>query len=135
MGDWASPVRDCCPRVHLGRSFRLHGIRHSGCHVCPRVQMEARHGRRRGRAAGGDAIAAGIFNDMGSGSNVDLVVIRPNNNVEMLRGYDEANVKGTRRQKYTYKKGTTEVLNTTVRHIKLNEDNTEGRKLESMDTE
>jgi len=82
-----------------------------------------------------DAIAAGIFNDMGSGSNVDLVVIRPNNNVEMLRGYDEANVKGTRRQKYTYKKGTTEVLNTTVRHIKLNEDNTEGRKLESMDTE
>lgn len=81
-----------------------------------------------------DAIAAGIFNDMGSGSNVDLVVIRPNNNVDYLRGYDEANVKGTRRQKYTYAKGTTEVLSTTVRHIKLNED-TEGRKVESMDTE
>jgi len=82
-----------------------------------------------------DAIAAGIFNDMGSGSNVDLVVIRPNNNVDYLRGYDEANVKGTRRQKYTYKKGTTEVLSTTVRNIKLNEDNTEGKKPESMDTE
>jgi 20S proteasome subunit beta 2 len=81
-----------------------------------------------------DAIAAGIFNDMGSGSNVDLVVIRPNNNVDYLRGYDEANVKGTRRQKYTYAKGTTEVLSTTVRHIKLNDDS-EGKKVESMDTE
>jgi len=81
-----------------------------------------------------DAIAAGIFNDMGSGSNVDLVVIRPNNNVDYLRGYDEANVKGTRRQKYTYAKGTTEVLSTTVRHIKLNDD-AEGKKVESMDTE
>jgi len=64
-----------------------------------------------------DAIASGIFNDMGSGSNVDLVVIRPNNNVDMLRGYDEANVKGTRRQKYKYTKGTTEILKTNVRTI------------------
>ena len=40
-----------------------------------------------------DAIAAGIFNDMGSGSNVDLVVIKANDNVQYLRGYDEANQK------------------------------------------
>ena len=52
---------------------------------------------------------AGIFNDMGSGSNVDLVVIKANDNVQYLRGFDEANVKGTRKQKYKYAKGTTEV--------------------------
>ena len=31
-----------------------------------------------------DAIASGIFNDMGSGSNVDLVVIKANDNVSYL---------------------------------------------------
>merc|ERR1712217_870068 len=46
------------------------------------------------------AIRAGIFNDMGSGSNVDLVVIKPNDNVQYLRGFDEANVKGERKEKY-----------------------------------
>nr|AGN29650.1 proteasome subunit beta type 7 precursor [Acartia pacifica] len=66
-----------------------------------------------------DAIAAGIFNDMGSGSNVDLVVIKANDNVQYLRGYDEANVKGQRRQKYKYPKGTTAVLSEKVRNISL----------------
>lgn len=42
-----------------------------------------------------DAIAAGIFNDLGSGSNVDLCVITADK-VEYLRPYDEANVKGQR---------------------------------------
>merc|ERR1712155_211062 len=50
------------------------------------------------------AIRAGIFNDMGSGSNVDLVVIKPNDNVQYLRGFDEANVKGERKEKYTNEK-------------------------------
>ena len=31
-----------------------------------------------------EAIRAGIFNDMGSGSNVDLVVIKANDNVSYL---------------------------------------------------
>jgi len=66
-----------------------------------------------------DAIAAGIFNDMGSGSNVDLVIIKANDNVEYLRGYDEANVKGTRKDKYKYKKGSTAVLTECVRKISL----------------
>ena len=51
-----------------------------------------------------DAIRAGIFNDMGSGSNVDLVVIKAKDDVKYLRGFDEANVKGVRRQKYAYDK-------------------------------
>ena len=51
-----------------------------------------------------EAIRAGIFNDMGSGSNVDLVVIKANDNVDYLRGFDLANVKGERKDKYTYPK-------------------------------
>ena len=46
-----------------------------------------------------DAIRAGIFNDMGSGSNVDLVVVKEKDNVQYLRGFDPANVKGVRTQK------------------------------------
>uniref|UniRef100_A0A8C7N9S1 Proteasome 20S subunit beta 7 n=1 Tax=Oncorhynchus kisutch TaxID=8019 RepID=A0A8C7N9S1_ONCKI len=42
-----------------------------------------------------DAIAAGIFNDLGSGSNIDLCVIT-NGRVDYLRPHDMANKKGTR---------------------------------------
>uniref|UniRef100_A0A8C7N9R7 Proteasome 20S subunit beta 7 n=1 Tax=Oncorhynchus kisutch TaxID=8019 RepID=A0A8C7N9R7_ONCKI len=41
-----------------------------------------------------DAIAAGIFNDLGSGSNIDLCVIT-NGRVDYLRPHDMANKKGT----------------------------------------
>jgi len=92
-----------------------------------------------------DAIRAGIFNDMGSGSNVDLVVIKEKDDVEYLRGFDEANVKGVRRQNYTYNKGTTGVLSEKVRNIKLGRNCREGsqfviesetvRQVESMDTD
>ena len=47
---------------------------------------------------------------MGSGSNVDLCVIKANDQVQYLRGYDVANTKGVRKQKYEYKKGTTAVI-------------------------
>merc|ERR1712203_655833 len=66
-----------------------------------------------------NAIAAGIFNDMGSGSNVDLVVIKANDNVQYLRGFDLANVKGERKDKYTVPKGTTAVLSEKMQKIKL----------------
>lgn len=42
-----------------------------------------------------NAIAAGIFNDLGSGSNVDVCVIRKGS-VEYIRPYDVANQKGQR---------------------------------------
>ena len=51
-----------------------------------------------------DAIAAGIFNDLGSGSNVDLCVITKEG-ADYLRPYDEANLKGRRRNaQYTFEK-------------------------------
>lgn len=42
-----------------------------------------------------DGIAAGIFNDLGSGSNIDLCIITKDK-LEYLRPYDEANLKGKR---------------------------------------
>lgn len=42
-----------------------------------------------------DAITAGIFCDLGSGSNVDLCVIT-DARVEFLRGYDRPAMKGKR---------------------------------------
>lgn len=82
-----------------------------------------------------DAIAAGIFNDLGSGSNVDICVIRKGS-VDYLRTYDEANKKGVRQNSYRYPRGTTAVLKTEV--IQINEDGTTKRSavgtLEAMDT-
>ena len=42
-----------------------------------------------------DAIAAGIFNDLGSGSNVDLCVITKDN-VEFLRPFNVTTKKGVK---------------------------------------
>jgi 20S proteasome subunit beta 2 len=63
-----------------------------------------------------DGIAAGIFNDLGSGSNIDLCVITKGK-VEYLRPYDEANVKGQRQGVYQYKKGTTVILSEVVKPV------------------
>lgn len=72
-----------------------------------------------------DAIAAGIFNDLGSGSNVDVCVIKKGS-VQYLRTYEEANKKGVKQNSYKYPPGTTPVLasktipidvETTVHHV------------------
>lgn len=63
-----------------------------------------------------DAIAGGIFNDLGSGSNVDLCVITKEG-TQYLRPYDVANEKGVRQGKYSYKRGATAVLTKEVKPI------------------
>merc|ERR1712029_415280 len=63
-----------------------------------------------------DGIAAGIFNDLGSGTNVDLCIITKDK-LEYLRPYDEANLKGVRQGSYRYKRGTTGVLTSEVQKI------------------
>lgn len=89
-----------------------------------------------------DAIGAGIFNDLGSGSNIDLCVITKDG-AQYLRTYEEANKKGERsvpivrrvpnndlidflfcchRQgKYQFKRGTTDVLTTKVIPLEIEE--------------
>ncbi|XP_026195768.1 proteasome subunit beta type-10 [Anabas testudineus] len=66
-----------------------------------------------------DAIAAGIFCDLGSGSNVDLCVITEAG-VEYLRGYDKPTMKGKRERQYKYNPGTTAILTKTVTPLSLN---------------
>jgi len=65
-----------------------------------------------------DAIAAGIFNDLGSGSNVDLAIITKDG-CQDIRPYDEANKKGQRQGEYAFKKGTTAILSQKVIEIEV----------------
>ncbi|XP_063288432.1 proteasome subunit beta type-7 [Pelobates fuscus] len=65
-----------------------------------------------------DAISSGIFNDLGSGSNIDLCVITKNK-VDYIRPHDVANKKGVRTGNYKYKKGTTGVLSEKIVHFNL----------------
>lgn len=65
-----------------------------------------------------DAIAAGIFNDLGSGSNVDVCVIKKSG-VHYKRTYEEANKKSTRQNSYRYPRGCTAVLSTKVHNINV----------------
>ncbi|XP_005183632.1 proteasome subunit beta type-7 [Musca domestica] len=68
-----------------------------------------------------DAIAAGVFNDLGSGSNIDLCVIRKDS-TDYLRNYELANKKGERQLNYTYKPGTTAVLDTKIKQFEITEE-------------
>ncbi|KAF9294134.1 Proteasome subunit beta type-7 [Linnemannia elongata] len=63
-----------------------------------------------------EAIEAGIFNDLGSGSNVDVVVIN-SEKVEVLRNYAKPNERGVKEASYKFQKGTTEVLKTSIRDL------------------
>lgn len=60
-----------------------------------------------------DAIASGIYNDLGSGSNVDLCIIRKNS-CKNIYAYKTSVKKGERKCDYTPARGTTGVLSTKV---------------------
>merc|ERR1712029_1313309 len=64
-----------------------------------------------------DAIAAGIINDMGSGSTVDIAVLKPNDMIDYIRPYEKLVQKGERKGNHKYPKGTTAVLDTKVFEI------------------
>ncbi|KAM7384836.1 hypothetical protein PAMA_011951 [Pampus argenteus] len=78
-----------------------------------------------------DAITAGIFCDLGSGSNVDLCVITQAG-VEYLRGYEKPATKGKKEGQYRYKPGTTAVLTKTVTPLSLD---VVDESVQVMDTE
>ncbi|CAL1525912.1 unnamed protein product [Lymnaea stagnalis] len=80
-----------------------------------------------------DAIAAGIFNDLGSGSNVDLCVITKDK-VEYIRPHEIANQKGVKQGSYRYRRGTTATLSSEVKKIELDVFGTEV-KHQPMDTQ
>ena len=60
-----------------------------------------------------EAIKAGIFNDLGSGSNVDVCVITAEKTT-LLRNYIKPNERGVKERDYKFKRGTTAVLDERV---------------------
>jgi 20S proteasome subunit beta 2 len=63
-----------------------------------------------------DAIEAGIFNDMGSGSNVDIAVIE-HGETNKQRSYAKPNERGMKEQNYKFQRGTTAVLKESIRNF------------------
>jgi len=60
------------------------------------------------------AISAGIFNDLGSGSNVDITILTKGS-TEILRNYDKPNPRKFRREVgYQYPRGTTPIVGSFV---------------------
>jgi len=73
-----------------------------------------------------EAITAGITNDLGSGSNVDVMVISKDEpEGKMLRTYREIAVSGQRQGDYTFKRGATSVLETRVIPLRVLEETVE----------
>ena len=60
-----------------------------------------------------EAIKAGIFNDLGSGSNVDVCVITEEK-TSLLRNFITPNQREQKQRSYTFKRGTTAVLSEKV---------------------
>lgn len=65
-------------------------------------------------ALASEAIKAGIFNDLGSGSNVDVCVIEKEKPTQLLRNYMRPNDRGQKERDYRFPKGTTAYLNQKV---------------------
>ncbi|KAI0653105.1 proteasome subunit [Cubamyces menziesii] len=84
------------------------------------------------------AISAGIFNDLGSGSNVDACVITASH-TEMLRNFVKPNERVQKERSYQFRRGTTAVKKEEIRSLIVDEDITHltGRGAaegEAMDT-
>lgn len=83
-----------------------------------------------------DAILAGIFNDLGSGSNVDVAVITKDKTT-LKRNFIKPNEKSAKLQSYAFPKGTTAVLNEKIiqkeelsKYVTVHEVPTEGDQME-----
>jgi 20S proteasome subunit beta 2 len=57
-----------------------------------------------------NAIQAGIFNDLGSGSNVDVAIITKEKTT-LKRGFVKPNQRSQKQKSYVFARGTTAVLN------------------------
>jgi len=66
-----------------------------------------------------EAIQAGIFNDLGSGSNVDICVIAKSSGVRMLRNYSKPNERLYKRKTgYVFPRGSTETISNSEQSFK-----------------
>jgi 20S proteasome subunit beta 2 len=88
-----------------------------------------------------DAIQAGIWNDLGSGSNVDVAIITQEK-TQLLRNYITPNVREKKMRDYKFAKGTPAVLKekiikredvknfVTVHELPVNEEGAAGEKMD-----
>jgi 20S proteasome subunit beta 2 len=76
--------------------------------------------REEGIALVSAAIQAGIFNDLGSGSNVDVCVITKTR-TDMLRNYEMPNERVPKERNYKFPRGTTAWTKETVRSLIVDE--------------
>merc|ERR1711959_336509 len=60
------------------------------------------------------AIRAGIFNDLGSGGNVDVCVIKKDEPGKILRNYEKPNERKFKAEYKGFAKGTTAVINESI---------------------
>lgn len=67
------------------------------------------------------AISAGIFNDLGSGSNVDACVITATH-TEMLRNFVKPNERAVKERNYKFRRGTTAWKSETIRSLIVSEE-------------
>lgn len=79
-----------------------------------------------------EAIQAGIYNDLGSGSSVDMCVIRKNS-VDYMKPYEDTCIKGQKQGSYKYKKGTTAVLTSVSRPVIIEDELVRTHEQEPMD--
>ncbi|KAM5432801.1 proteasome core particle subunit beta 2 [Microsporum ferrugineum] len=61
-----------------------------------------------------DAIQAGIWNDLGSGSNVDVCVMEKDKPTKVMRNYLTPNERGEKERSYKFQRGTTAWLDQQV---------------------
>lgn len=89
-----------------------------------------------------DAIQSGIFNDLGSGSNVDVCVITKEKTT-LMRNYITPNVRESKQKSYIFKRGTTAVLKEKIikrepisKYVTVHdlEDNGQGAEKMAVDT-
>lgn len=69
------------------------------------------------------AIRSGVFNDLGSGSNVDVCIIKKDK-TEMLRNYEMPNERGEKTRQYKFRRGTTAWTKEDVRSLVVSETTT-----------
>ncbi|KAF8634853.1 hypothetical protein AX17_004101 [Amanita inopinata Kibby_2008] len=80
-----------------------------------------------------EAIFAGIFNDLGSGSNVDACIIT-STSTEMLRNVEMPNERVKKEKRYIFRRGTTAWKKEDIRSLIVDEEVTPIGSGEAMDT-
>lgn len=68
-------------------------------------------------ALAAEAIQAGIWNDLGSGSNVDVCVMEVGKDAEYLRNYITPNVREPKQRSYKFARGTTAILKESIINV------------------